>query len=352
MSAGARTAQTPLERVLTTLSFKEPDRVPFFLLLTTHGARALSMSIRDYFTDAEAIAEGQVTMQRRYGHDCLYAFTYAAIETEAWGGKVIFADDGPPNAGPPLAKTGAQIDALQPPRVADAACLQRTITAVRLMRRRVGPDLPIIGVVMSPFSLPVMQLGFETYLNLIYEDRDRFWGLMAKNEAFCAEWANAQLEAGATAICYFDPVSSPEMVPRELYAETGHQAGLRTIAAINGPVATHLASARSLGIVDLVAQTQTAVIAFSTTEDPAEAKRVSAGKLSLLGNLDGITMRTWSPQQTEDAVKRLIAKAGPGGGFILSDNHGEIHFSTPEAVLDQISAAVYRWGTYPLDWVE
>lgn len=352
MSAGARTAQTPLERVLTTLSFKEPDRVPFFLLLTTHGARALSMSIRDYFTDAEAIAEGQFTMQQRYRHDCLYAFTYAAIETEAWGGEVIFADDGPPNAGPPLAKTGAEIDALQPPPIADAACLQRNISAIRLMRRRVGQDLPIIGVVMSPFSLPVMQLGFSAYLDLIHDDRDRFWTLMAKNEAFCAEWANAQLEAGATAICYFDPVSSPEMVPRDLYAETGNQVALRTTAAINGPIATHLASARSIGIADLVAKTQTAVIGFSTNEDPAEAKRVCSGKLTLLGNLDGITMRNWSPEHTESTVKRLIAKAGPGGGYILADNHGEIHFSTPEAVLDQISDAVYRWGTYPLDWVE
>ncbi len=352
MSATSRPTQTPLERVLTTLSFNEPDRVPFFLLLTTHGARALSMSIRDYFTDAQAITEGQITMQRRYRHDCLYAFTYAAIETEAWGGEVIFADDGPPNAGPPLATTGAEIDHLQPPSVADASCLQRIITAIRLMRERVGPDLPIIGVVMAPFSLPVMQLGFAAYLNLLYDDRDRFWRLMAKNEAFCAEWANAQVEAGATAICYFDPVSSPQLVPREVYVETGYQVALRTTTEIKAPIATHMGSADSIGIADLVAQTRTAVMGFGANEDPAEAKRVCAGKLSLIGNLDGITMRSWSPGRTEARVKDLISKAGPGGGFILCDNHGEIHYSTPEAVLDQISAAVHRWGAYPLDWVE
>ena len=40
---------------------------------------------------------------------------------------------------------------------------------------------------------------------------------------FCVDWSNAQLEAGATAICYFDPVSSVSMIPRELYLKTGFE---------------------------------------------------------------------------------------------------------------------------------
>lgn len=341
---------TAIERVLSALSFKEADRVPFFLLLTTHGARALSMSIRDYFADAEAVAEGQLRMQQRYGHDCLYAFTYAALETEAWGGDVLYIDDGPPNAGAPLAETAAQIDRLQPPAIMDSPCLQRNLQSIRLMRERAGAAMPIIGVVMAPFSVPVMQLGFAPYLDLIHDDPDRFWALMAKNEAFCVQWANAQLEAGATAICYFDPVASPDIVPPHLYRQTGFEIARRTIASVKGPTATHLASGRGLDITGLIAQTGTAVLGLSTFDELATAKRQCAGALSILGNLDGIKMRTWSAEQTEREVKEAIRQGGPGGGFILSDNHGEIHYSVPEVVLDQIGAAVHRWGTYPLQW--
>ena len=55
--------------------------------------------------------------------------------------------------------------------------------------------------------------------------------------------------------------------------------------------------------------------------------------------------------QAEAAVKRAIAQAGPGGGFILSDNHGEIPWQVADETLLAIGEAVARWGRYPLDWV-
>jgi uroporphyrinogen decarboxylase len=47
-------------------------------------------------------------------------------------------------------------------------------------------------------------------------------------------------------------------------------------------------------------------------------------------------------------VKDALAKGGPGGGFILSDNHGEIPLQVPDSVLESISETVLRWGKYPL----
>jgi uroporphyrinogen decarboxylase len=302
MSSTTEGTMTPIQRVLTTLSFKEPDRVPFFLLLTTHGAREMKLGIRDYFSDPEAIAEGQIRMQKRYGHDCLYTFTYASVETEAWGGTVQYTEDGPPNASSLLASSPADIDGLEAPPVIGTRCLERTLETTRILKRRAGDSIPIIGVVMSPFSVAVMQLGFPAYLDLIYDDRERFWRLMEKNMAFCTSWANAQLEAGATAICYFDPLASPDMVPPELYLETGHVIASRTIPAIKGPTATHLASGRTLPIVNLLAQTGTAILGLSTLDDIADAKLACKDKLTVTGQ----------PQQRGDAP--LVTFEGSGNG--------------------------------------
>jgi len=60
-------------------------------------------------------------------------------------------------------------------------------------------------------------------------------------------------------------------------------------------------------------------------------------------------MRRWSPDRAEAEVKAAIAAAGRGGGFILSDNHGEIPWQVPENVLIAISEATRRWGRYPLE---
>jgi CheY-like chemotaxis protein len=107
-----------------------------------------------------------------------------------------------------------------------------------------------MGVVMSPFSLPVMQMGFDRYLELLYEQPELFERLMRVNEEFCVAWANAQIDAGATAIGYFDPVSSPTIVPKEVFMGTGRHVARRTISRIAGPVATHFGSGLSLPLVD------------------------------------------------------------------------------------------------------
>ncbi len=343
---------TPLQRVLATLAHREPDRVPLFLLLTGHGARELGLSVREYFSKAEHVAEGQLRLRARFGHDCYYPFFYAAVEVEAFGGEVLYVDDGPPNSGRPILSGPEDIRRLKAPSVHDTPCLTKVLEAIRRLKSEARDEVPIIGVVMSPFSLPVMQLGFERYLDLIHDQPALFARLMEVNESFCVEYANAQLDAGATAICYFDPVSSSTITPPELYRRTGFEVARRTLCRIHGPTATHMASGRCLPIVADLAETGTSAVGVSVDEDLAALKRSCAGRLTLLGNLNGIEMRRWSPEGAAGHVKQAVATAGPGGGFILSDNHGEIPFGVPAAVLQALVEATERYGRYPLDGLD
>ncbi|MBI2416487.1 MAG: uroporphyrinogen decarboxylase family protein [Ignavibacteriales bacterium] len=339
---------TSMERVLTALSHKEPDRVPMFLSPTMHGAKELGISIKDYFAKAENVVEGQLRILKKYRNDCVSSFFYAGLEIEAFGGSVIFFDDGPPNTGLPFLRNLRDIAKLQPPVVKGNKALQKMLLATQMLKEAVKGDVPIIGVVISPFSLPVMQLGFDKYLELMYFHEDLFIRLMQINESFCVDWANAQLEAGATAIGYFDPVSSPTIIPREKYLESGFKVAQRTIAKIKGPTATHFASGNCLKILNDVMQTGTAVIGVSAAEDIELLKSTCKGKLTILGNLNGLEMRSWTPEQTVEIVRNVITKAAPGGGFILSDNHGEIPYQVSDEILLAISEAVHKYGNYPV----
>jgi uroporphyrinogen decarboxylase len=345
------TTMNAMQRVLTTLGHQEPDRVPLFLLTTLHGAKELGVSIEHYFSCAEHVVQGQMRLLEKYRSDCVYPFFYASIEVEAWGGTTLFVPDGPPLCGAPVIAHPSDIEELSSPRVEDAPALQKVLAAIGQLKQAVGNTVPIIGVAISPFSLPVMQMGFHAYLELMHEQPVLFERLMRLNEEFTVAWANAQLEAGATAICYFDPVSSTTSVPRALYLKTGQQVAKRTLARIKGPTATHLASGRGVSIVSDIADTGTAVVGVSALEDLTDLKKAAGGRVSLLGNLNGVEMRRWTPQQAEQEVRRAIAKAGRGGGFVLADNHGEIPWQVPDAVLLAIRDAVERWGKYPLTWV-
>lgn len=340
-----------MQRTLMALGQQEPDRVPLFLLSTMHGARETGLSIETYFSSAESVIEGQLRLLDKYQGDCLYPFFYASIEVEAWGGSTLFVPDGPPMCGAPVISQPEHIDHLQAPSVADAPGLQRVLATIRGLKAQAGDRVPIIGVAISPFSLPVMLMGFDRYIELMYEQPQRFARLMQCTERFCVAWANAQMAAGATAICYFDPVSSTTILSRERYLAFGQQIAKRVVAQIKGPVAIHMASGRCLPILSDVIATGTAVVGVSALESIAELKSVAAGRIALLGNLNGIAMRNWTAQQAESEVKRVIAMAGRGGGLILSDNHGELPWQVPDTVLLAISEAVQRWGRYPLDWV-
>ncbi|MEO5360723.1 MAG: uroporphyrinogen decarboxylase family protein [Nitrospirota bacterium] len=345
-------SMTPMQRIFTTLGHKEPDRVPVFLLFTMHGAKELGMSVKEYFSRAENVAEGQVRVCRKFSNDCVYGFFYAPIEIEAWGGEVIFRDDGPPNSGMPFIKKFEDIRRLAPPEVGQSKCLLKALDAQRIMKEKVRDDIPIIGTVMSPFSIPVMQMGFDKYIELIYEHKELFEHLMRINEDFCVQWANAQLDAGCTAVCYFDPVSSTTIIDKELYLKTGHNIAKRTLSKIKGPTATHFAAGRCYSIIEDVMQTGTSVIGVSVLEDIEKIKNACKGRTTVMGNLNGIEMKRWTQEDTTRIVKDIIAKAGKGGGFILSDNHGEIPFQVPDDVLHTIVDVVHEWGRYPLQWLK
>ncbi len=343
---------TSMERVLTTMQFKEPDRVPLFLLLSLYGAKELQLTPKEYFSNADNIVQGQLRMQKKYRSDCYYSFFHAPLEIEAWGGEVVFVSDGPPNAGEPLIQKPDQIASLKVPCIQETPCLTKVLEATAKLYQSSAGGVPIVGVVMSPFSAPVMQMGFEAYLKLLYFDRPRFELLMKKNMEFCIAWANAQIKAGATAICYFDPLASPSIIEKELYRQTDYPIAQQVIANINGPVAVHLASAPVLPVVGEIASLGAKVLGFSCLDDAAKIKRAAYEKICLLGNLNGIEMANWTPEHAERQVKHLLRQAGSGGGLILSDNHGEIPWPVTEETLLAIAEAVQRWGRYPLKWID
>ena len=342
---------TSMDRVLTALDHEVPDQVPLLLFLTTHGAKELNLSIKEYFSNPENVIEAQLILREKYNNDCVNPFYYSSIELEAWGGKTIFFEDGPPNAGPPVIKSPQEIESLEVPSIEEAEGLQRVIKTIEGLKEEVQEEVPILGTIVSPFSLPIMQMGFSHYLDLIYDEPDLFEKLMEKNEEFSANWANAQLKAGATAIGYADPMSSPSMIPRELFLKTGFQIASRMSENIDGDMAIHLASGRTLSIIDDLKKTGILMVGISAHEDLSKLKEKCGKDLAILGNLNGIEMCRWRPDQAEQAVKRCIAQAAEGGGFILSDNHGEIPYQVQESVLNAIKNAVEKWGKYPLDWI-
>lgn len=335
------------ERLLTTLAGGIPDRVPYFLPVTMHGATEVGVGLDEYFRSGELVAEGQLRLRRKYRDDICYLFFYGAIEHLAFGGEVEFFPDSPPNALGPLLTSPDQIERLEPPSVADSPVLAEVLTAIEICSRELAGEALVVGVIMAPFSLPVMQLGFGEYLTLLAEQPELAARLVELNTDFAVEWANAQLTAGANAIGYFDPLSSRTVLDDATIRRLGLPTMIKAMTAINGPCAALFASGLAIPALDALAQTPAVIVGASSDEDLREVKAAAPSGMTVMGNLNGIEMRRWSPDEAFDLTRAAIAAGAPGGRFILSDTHGEIPIQVSSDVLLAITAAVEEFGIYP-----
>ena len=342
-------SMTSLDRVFTALGHKEPDRVPLILPLTLHGAKELGMGIREYYGRPEHVIQGQLALREKYGHDCLIASTYGAAEYEAFGGQAVFFDDGPPNAGDPVIKRREDIFSLRVPDIDANPILQGGLTLTRGLVEAARGEVPVMGVVVSPFSIPVMLMGFAAYLDLMHDDPEGFERLMQITRAFAERWANAQFAAGATAVTYYDPLSASDISSDELFERYGQPIARETLARFKGPGGLHFASGRARGRVDAYIATGAAALGVSCLDDLADLKRQCAGRVALMGNLNGLAMIRWTQAEATDAVRACIQQAAHGGGFALSDAHGEIPFYVPDDTIHAIIEATKQHGTYPLE---
>ncbi len=335
-------------RLGAALSHQEGDRVPFFLAVTLHPARALGLSIEHYLGDTEAVIEGQLLLLERLGHDAVTSFLHASAEVEAFGGETLFRTDGPPNGGaPPLSQAGA-IERLQVPDPLQVPALVRSLTVARGLKARLGDEVPVLGGLVGPISLPVLQLGFERYLDWLMDAPALVHKLWQINEAFCVAWGNAQLAAGASAVAIAEPLASSTLLPRDLIRTVGMPALRRVREGIQGAVALSSASAPMGGLLQELSELGFVGMAPSCDESLAEAKACLKGRVALMGGLNGLAMSHWTTQDAESAVKTAIQAAGQGGGFVLAEHHGEIPWCVSDDILLAVAEAVRRWGSYPL----
>lgn len=342
---------TPVERISRSLAGQPLDRIPFMLPATFYPAKLMGMSIQEYFSKAEHIVEGQLRFRKLSGHDGFLSVTYTAAEFAAWGGETLFFEDGPPNCGAPIAKSVTEIEQLQAPRVLDSPELVKELKVISLLKEASKGEIPIFAMVISPFSLPIIQLGFELYLELFIEQPKVLEHLYKINQGFCIEWANSQLAAGASGICYVDPMASSDLIPLKSYVERGLPLAQQTIKEIKGAVAYGLAGSRVMPVLPYLLESGASSIGISALDDLAKARKQVASSVALSGNLNGLLLCRWTEKEVTAAVKNAIV-AGSGGAFLLTEHHGELPWFVPVENIAAIGQAVRNWGTFPLDWVK
>jgi uroporphyrinogen decarboxylase len=282
----------------------------------------------------------EVTLQplARYNLDAAILFSDILTVPDAMGLGLYFADGEGPKFERPLREEWAIRD-LTVPDPYDH--LRYVMDAVVEIRRALDNSVPLIGFSGSPFTLACYMVegggsdDFRTVKSMLYSRPDLLHHILDVTANAVTAYLNAQIESGAQAVQIFDTWGGA--LSHAAYEEFS-LAYMRRV--IDGLKKTHdgeripcIVFTKGGGQwIEKIAASGCDAIGLDWTTDLGEARRRTAGKVTLQGNFDPIALFA-SPEAVAKEATRVLDCFGPGNtGHVFNLGHGINQHTPPDNV--------------------
>jgi uroporphyrinogen decarboxylase len=285
----------------------------------------------------------EVTLQplRRFRLDAAILFSDILTIPDAMGLGLYFeTGEGPKFARP--VRTKAEIGKLAVPDVDDT--LGYVFDAVRLIRRELNGEVPLIGFAGSPWTVGTYMVEggssreFPTIKGLAAEDPATLEHMLDVVATTTTHYLNAQIEAGAQAIMVFDTWGAA--LPPDDYRRFSLASMQKIVDGLmrekdgeSIPVILFTKGAGEL-LADM-ADTGCDALGVDWTTDLADARRYTGDRVALQGNLNPAVLRE-SPEVIRQGVADVLASYGDGPGHVFNLGHG----ITPDIDPDHLGVLV------------
>jgi uroporphyrinogen-III decarboxylase len=340
---------TGMDRLLAAASGKTCDRVPVFCNLIDQGAKELGMPLKEYYSNGEHVAEGQLRMREKYGYDNLWSLFYVGKEAELLGcGKIVFAENGPPNVGEMVIRNSEDISRLRvPDDMAAHPAFQEPLKCLRILRSEAGGKYPICAYVTASMTLPAILMGMEKWVELLLTGpadlRDE---LLTKCSDFFRKEITAYRNAGADIFVYSNPFGSTDFLPMKLFEELSLPWMERDLKPMGTQgVVYYCGGARLNPVIDRVLERlKISAYYLSPMDDILLGKKIIAGRALCAGVINDIPLIDWSRDEIRREVRRIMDEGVPGGKFIFGTL--VMPYDIPETSIRAMLEAAYEFGSY------
>lgn len=225
-------------------------------------------------------------------------------------------------------------DALQLPEdIAHRGRAKVTLQALRLLKDRVGGEVPVIPLVTGPFTLAGHLVGMENLLLWIIQDREEVHRVVDFAASFLEEYLGALDEAGADVILISNPSASADMISPEMYQEFSVPKTQKVLSSVqNAKTVLHICG-DSTSLLDHMVEVGTDGLSIEEKVDPFDAVDIVEGRAALVGNVGVIDpLLNGTPKDVQETTERVM-EAGfdivnPGCGL------------APEIPLENLKAMV------------
>jgi uroporphyrinogen decarboxylase len=338
---------TSRERFLAAAGGQKPDKVPAAPYNGNFGAAFAGMPISIYNTSADRMAEAQIKTWEYLGQDVVVAQSDNYYIAEGFGCVINQPFNTTPNLVQPAVETLGEIGRLKVPDPYKDGRMHIYLDAVHNLRRHFGAEVALRGPGTGPFSLASYLVGgTEFFLMEIAtaeadEDKDkerRLLDLMEISTEALIAFSLALLEAGSDTAQAGDSLASLSMISPAIYDKYVYPYECKFFNAVNpaahakgGATILHICG-DTRKILPRMARTGADILEIDAKVDMAEAKTLTEGRVTLLGNLEPtVVLFQGTPdlvrKEAEDCMRSCRALEGR---FILGSGCEVVPKSPPE----------------------
>ncbi len=306
---------TSRERILNLLEGKTVDRPPAMPITMMWAADGIGANYHDYATCAQTQAAGQCAVARDFGFDHVSVISDPCCEAADLGAAVFYPPDAPPaiiEERALLADTSLLPRLRVPDPQREGSRMANRISAVRLLRERMGETHLIEGWVEGPCAESADLRGINTLMTDYYDDEDFIHELASFCVDVALEFATAQIEAGADIIGVGDAAAS--LTNRSIYDEFIFPHEKRLIDGIHaagGRVRLHICG-RTSHLLGAITRLGCEIVDLDTLVDLRSARETMGPRQVVLGNIDTVAIvKNGTEQQVRNALASCRADAGP-----------------------------------------
>jgi uroporphyrinogen decarboxylase len=322
---------------------REPvDTTPVWIMRQAGRYLPEYMAVRSKVTfielckSPELAAEVTLTAQRLLGVDAAILFADLLPILEPMGMDLEYAKGEGPVIHNPV-KTAAEVDRVI--ELDDVSSLHFVFDTVRLVRRDLPADIPLIGFAGAPFTLAsyIIEGGgskhYVTTKKLMYTDRGAWHALMQRLAASLVRYLQAQIDAGCQAVQLFDSWAgclSPHDYRQYVLPYTQS-----VIRGLNGavPVISFLTGNPSL--LPLCREAGGDVIGLDWRIELKDGWQAVGHDRAVQGNLDPVTLLA-DLATLRARTHDVLTQASGRPGHIFNLGHGVM----PEVNADNVKALV------------
>ncbi|MCF7669645.1 MAG: uroporphyrinogen decarboxylase [Verrucomicrobia bacterium] len=317
------------ERFLNACECNSVDRPPVWLMRQAGRALPEYRELRKRYDFLELVKTpelaAEVTLQpvERFGFDAAILFSDILTVPDALGQGYRFRDGGGIQMDSSIG-SARDVSALKWSGVAERA--DYVLSALRLIRARLGGDRALIGFAGSPWTLANFMVeggsssGFVKAKTWAASERTVFFEFLEALSDATIEYLKMQISAGVDAVQIFDSLAYL-LSPGEYFEISGKWIK-RIIDSIRGSVPVIVFHRGGLPDIETIVSTGADVLSVDWTVSLEVMRRVLPADISIQGNMNPGVLETHSPEQVASETRRILNEMNGRRGYVFNLGHG------------------------------